>query len=116
SLTRPTHCSSFFSYSPGPSRALHSFPTRRSSDLGWRIAAELGRRVRAPARRIQVAAAEDELDGDAPLLGLVQRVVTEALELVLRSEEHTSELQSLTNLVCRLLLEKKKTQRHALST
>src|SRR5437016_7470621 len=25
-----------------------------------------------------------------------------------RSEEHTSELQSLTNLVCRLLLEKKK--------
>src|SRR5437016_12135576 len=27
-----------------------------------------------------------------------------------RSEEHTSELQSLTNLVCRLLLEKKKTK------
>src|SRR5258706_6259757 len=30
------------------------------------------------------------------------------LHVVLRSEEHTSELQSLTNLVCRLLLEKKK--------
>src|SRR5438093_9646070 len=28
--------------------------------------------------------------------------------VMLRSEEHTSELQSLTNLVCRLLLEKKK--------
>src|SRR5438046_4840516 len=28
-----------------------------------------------------------------------------------RSEEHTSELQSLTNLVCRLLLEKKKKQK-----
>src|SRR5256886_3922126 len=28
----------------------------------------------------------------------------------LRSEEHTSELQSQSNLVCRLLLEKKKTQ------
>src|SRR5438093_4339484 len=27
---------------------------------------------------------------------------------IMRSEEHTSELQSLTNLVCRLLLEKKK--------
>src|SRR5258706_7032249 len=27
-----------------------------------------------------------------------------------RSEEHTSELQSLTNIVCRLLLEKKKTK------
>src|ERR1019366_10504401 len=29
-----------------------------------------------------------------------------------RSEEHTSELQSLTNLVCRLLLEKKNKKRH----
>src|SRR2546430_8006738 len=29
----------------------------------------------------------------------------------LRSEEHTSELQSQSNLVCRLLLEKKKTER-----
>src|SRR5437016_12066192 len=32
----------------------------------------------------------------------------EVWPLVFRSEEHTSELQSLTNLVCRLLLEKKK--------
>src|SRR2546430_9065756 len=31
--------------------------------------------------------------------------------LVQRSEEHTSELQSQSNLVCRLLLEKKKKQR-----
>src|SRR5438093_3871383 len=31
----------------------------------------------------------------------------------LRSEEHTSELQSLTKLVCRLLLEKKKTTTRA---
>src|SRR2546427_6790396 len=31
------------------------------------------------------------------------------LVLALRSEEHTSELQSQSNLVCRLLLEKKKT-------
>src|SRR5262249_61569302 len=30
-----------------------------------------------------------------------------------RSEDHTSELQSLTNLVCRLLLEKKKTEIYA---
>src|SRR5574341_2482410 len=36
--------------------------------------------------------------GVHPLAGQVQR----------RSEEHTSELQSPTNLVCRLLLEKKK--------
>src|SRR5260370_20846007 len=43
-----------------------------------------------------------------------RRVVTRAQELVRdaekrRSEEHTSELQSHLNLVCRLLLEKKKT-------
>src|SRR2546430_6004505 len=31
--------------------------------------------------------------------------------LAVRSEEHTSELQSQSNLVCRLLLEKKKKQR-----
>src|SRR2546430_8837736 len=31
-----------------------------------------------------------------------------------RSEEHTSELQSQSNLVCRLLLEKKKQTKHAL--
>src|SRR5438093_5206064 len=44
---------------------------------------------------------------------LVWTLVTEAPRRALerpdeRSEEHTSELQSLTNLVCRLLLEKKK--------
>src|SRR5207302_6342996 len=33
----------------------------------------------------------------------------------LRSEEHTSELQSRENLVCRLLLEKKKKTRHTIS-
>src|SRR5438093_9903324 len=39
-----------------------------------------------------------------PLSGMVQQPI----EGIGRSEEHTSELQSLTNLVCRLLLEKKK--------
>src|SRR5262249_57301021 len=39
--------------------------------------------------------------------------VTEAVPT--RSEEHTSELQSLTNLVCRLLLEKKKSYRRQLA-
>ena len=34
------------------------------------------------------------------------------VRLLQRSEEHTSELQSRTNLVCRLLLEKKKTHTH----
>src|SRR5688572_31043013 len=35
-----------------------------------------------------------------------------AFHLVKRSEEHTSELQSQSNLVCRLLLEKKKANRN----
>src|SRR5437899_6701511 len=41
------------------------------------------------------------------------RAVTDAA-VNRRSEEHTSELQSLRHLVCRLLLEKKKTQGTAL--
>src|SRR2546430_9650018 len=32
------------------------------------------------------------------------------VQMIFRSEEHTSELQSQSNLVCRLLLEKKKKQ------
>src|SRR2546430_10826258 len=35
--------------------------------------------------------------------------IADILTFVSRSEEHTSELQSQSNLVCRLLLEKKKT-------
>src|SRR2546430_6411430 len=42
----------------------------------------------------------DHLSGD------LNRVLAQVVE---RSEEHTSELQSQSNLVCRLLLEKKKT-------
>src|SRR5471030_3525317 len=37
-------------------------------------------------------------------------VVEPGIRLPIRSEEHTSELQSLRHLVCRLLLEKKKTK------
>src|SRR5438270_5944829 len=40
--------------------------------------------------------------------------VQSLLHLISRSEEHTSELQSQSNLVCRLLLEKKKKRPHAL--
>src|SRR2546430_12369881 len=40
-----------------------------------------------------------------------QKYLTPRERKILRSEEHTSELQSQSNLVCRLLLEKKKTNR-----
>src|SRR5688572_32504316 len=38
-------------------------------------------------------------------------IISDILMPVMRSEEHTSELQSQSNLVCRLLLEKKKKKR-----
>src|SRR2546425_3902225 len=45
-----------------------------------------------------------------------QLVVIPLPQLGLRSEEHTSELQSLAYLVCRLLLEKKKKKNRRLAT
>src|SRR5258706_3296014 len=50
---------------------------------------------------------DQEKSRGRPKAGQEGRKVRRAGEKV-RSEEHTSELQSLTNLVCRLLLEKKK--------
>src|SRR5262245_64684734 len=44
----------------------------------------------------------------AALLEFAQKYGREAVVEAVRSEEHTSELQSLRHLVCRLLLEKKK--------
>src|SRR2546427_7873949 len=41
--------------------------------------------------------------------------VASSIEEEVRSEEHTSELQSQSNLVCRLLLEKKKKQKRSVS-
>src|SRR3989454_1352283 len=60
-------------------------------------APDLVERLLAPQERHAAARHDALLDRGA---GRVQRV--------LRSEEHTSELQSPCNLVCRLLLEKKK--------
>src|SRR3989441_1980320 len=50
-----------------------------------------------------------------PIIPRAARVIrSSVLSIRERSEEHTSELQSLAYLVCRLLLEKKKTTTHAL--
>src|SRR5437016_11220324 len=50
-------------------------------------------------------------DGESVEL-YIETLPTPAVRAAGRSEEHTSELQSLTNLVCRLLLEKKKKKEH----
>src|SRR5438094_5095300 len=49
--------------------------------------------------------------GDRLALAVVEHTVVLAIARLLRSEEHTSELQSPYDLVCRLLLEKKKDSR-----
>src|SRR5690242_20986173 len=48
----------------------------------------------------------------ATLLKTAAKSARAAATAVARSEEHTSELQSHVNLVCRLLLEKKKNRKH----
>src|SRR5690606_41894712 len=92
-----------FSFIPGSAPlALLSFPTRRSSDLAHAFRGRDHRHDDGPALRrrplhLRVPRAEPARRG---LQGGVR--VPRA-----RSEEHTSELQSRENLVCRLLLEKK---------
>src|SRR5262249_62316901 len=94
----------------------HSFPTRRSSDLrfpstnvppnGFLIVFASGKNRVVPGAPLH---ANFSLNASGEYLALVKPDgVTIAREFAprfpeQRSEEHTSELQSLTNLVCRLL-------------
>src|SRR5699024_12096016 len=86
---------------PSP-RDLHAFPTRRSSDLLSKSPLPRGRIKNISLNRDGGFAyvAADWEDG---FLNLYEVDFTDW-----RSEEHTSELQSRFDLVCRLLLEKKK--------
>src|SRR5256885_3032866 len=54
--------------------------------------------------------------GDLHAVGEQKPVRQRHLDWQIRSEEHTSELQSPCNLVCRLLLEKKKKTNNRMST
>src|SRR5947209_15149504 len=94
-----------FSHPSGPPRDPHSFPTRRSSDLQLKRFVPFVQELRARCPTIVAHAANSAatLREPASHLDLV-RCAT-----IVRSEEHTSELQSRQYLVCRLLLEKKKT-------
>src|SRR5436305_8930433 len=93
----------FFSCYAAPP-ALHSFPTRRSSDL---VALDLRLHALGPLVADQLGDLLRVLLAD-PLGHRGGDLVHLAGQLRLRSEEHTSELQSRPHLVCRLLLEKKK--------
>src|SRR5438093_7587680 len=93
-----------------PRSTLFPYTTLFRSPEGWSILAH----EPLDGRRLVVLALRSAELGD-------RRSLEETPERAFfyRSEEHTSELQSLTNLVCRLLLEKKKRQtarRRAVST
>src|SRR5438132_6188857 len=100
-----------FFYTSRAPRALHSFPTRRSSDLGPLAGVEGHAGRVAPLLVLDDVAAEPL----APDGQLLDRRRPERVAGGDRSEEHTSELQSHSDLVCRLLLEKKKEKTARLS-
>src|SRR5699024_12710575 len=93
-FSSPCIYSSLLRYDHAHPRYLHSFPTRRSSDLNTRF--------------------ETEVLFHFLVLHNIVALLTILLNLLdqIRSEEHTSELQSRFDLVCRLLLEKKKRNKH----
>src|SRR5690606_40559877 len=95
----------FFSYRLGYHRALHSFPTRRSSDLTWRRECSA-----SPRSSRWTSTGWDGWSASPRRKAAPLAPASSSGSAVSRSEEHTSELQSRENLVCRLLLEKKKEQ------
>src|SRR5204862_7247743 len=102
----------FFVACPGHHRSLPSFPTRRSSDLLVNLGAAIDVvRLRREQLLQDVRCAisfERPNFHFAEALAAELRLAAERQGAVRRSEEHTSELQSRRDLVCRLLLEKKK--------
>src|SRR5207253_9875818 len=99
-----------------PHQALHSFPTRRSSDLVWRntLRTEVvlmgTRRIRSyePATgkvlwelTTEEGAGRAYTGGGKAAAGGCKSTPIATPEMI-RSEEHTSELQSRGHLVCRL--------------
>src|SRR2546425_4496424 len=79
-------------------------PTARAAEpirIGFGMALTGGLSANGKPALLAVQIWKDDVNKRGGLLG-------RPVELVYRSEEHTSELQSLAYLVCRLLLEKKK--------
>src|SRR5690349_24002991 len=88
---------------PAPTWTYTLFPTRRSSDLAPCLTTSL-RIIHVTSIRPALLARSDNssVEGLRPA-----SIMASTARLSLRSEEHTSELQSRRDLVCRLLLEKK---------
>src|SRR5690606_40555096 len=99
----------FFLCCAGYNRYLHSFPTRRSSDL-LQLLVGLELEVLDDPQEVAREVAAGEVGALVDLRQVAEDRAVGDRQLDLRSEEHTSELQSRENLVCRLLLEKKKNE------
>src|SRR5690606_41441022 len=99
----------FYISSHAVHRNLHSFPTRRSSDLTSSFLRLSAATVRSSIREfcISVWILRSNSWWRRSSAAICPSVVM-TTPCKPRSEEHTSELQSRENLVCRLLLEKKK--------
>src|SRR5690606_40092102 len=103
-------------YLCGAPRDLHSFPTRRSSDLTLWLTTGLDHFVAFDVHSGRLTCEAGVLLRDIQQLAVPRGwmlPVTPGTQMItvggaIRSEEHTSELQSREKLVCRLLLEKKK--------
>src|SRR5207247_9786661 len=105
-----------FHHAPSPHPPLPSSPTRRSSDL-TRYDAITSSLVVTPlsAIRQEIVDRWKESQRDLTVRDLASRIAEAWTEgrrdrslesrVEIRSEEHTSELQSRVDLVCRLLLE-----------
>src|SRR5690606_39563497 len=95
---------------------LRSFPTRRSSDLASTSSVSLGGIVPLTLWWATISADSFDWDNLTASLTCPPNILPKHFSISVkyrscsscRSEEHTSELQSRENLVCRLLLEKKK--------
>src|SRR5205823_13809834 len=92
--------------------ALHSFPTRRSSDLTLTASPASGSTLNGwnGCDAVSGATCTVTMSASRSVTATfdLQRFILTVNRAGMRSEEHTSELQSLAYLVCRLLLEKKK--------
>src|SRR5436190_15762773 len=101
----------FFFYYSAAHRDLHSFPTRRSSDLRKPGDIELICSQFQKVYDVYVTTSR-AIEREAKNRGIshIRHIRWACNTPGDRSEEHTSELQSHSDLVCRLLLEKKKKQ------
>src|SRR5690606_41556325 len=100
----PVH--SLLYHCPFDDRDLHSFPTRRSSDLSSRPRWSTSKK----ARLLLVPLPRWPMTGFTSMSAISLKGSSPSASSATapwRSEEHTSEFQSRENLVCRLLLEKK---------